>query len=217
MIACLNALKMLSSIKKTTIQKSFALLIAVLAWLSILCQLYLTPLKAVDYFSYFTSLSNLLIAVSLTFSVLSPSSRLGVFFSKLSVQSAIALYIIIVCFVYNVALRGIWILTGWEYFWDNMVHVTNPVLYVAYWFFFRTTGILKWKEGFWWMIFPFMYLAYCLTRGVIIKWYPYPFLNAAKLGYAKVFFNIAATLVVFMVGGYVLIDITRSLLSKQEK
>lgn len=202
--------------RRTVIQKTIALIIAVIAWLSILSQLYLTPLNAVEYFSYFTSLSNLLIAASLTCSVLAPSSGLGMFFSKLSVQSAIALYIIIVCLVYNVALRGIWVLTGWEYFWDNMVHVTNLILYVVYWFFFRTAGTLKWKDGLSWMIFPFLYLVYCLIRGAFIKWYPYPFLNAAKLGYAKVFLNISIMLAVFLAGGWILIGITRSILSKPE-
>jgi len=195
-------------------QKIIALIIALLAWLSVLSQLYLTPLNTIEYFSYFTSLSNSLVAVSLTLSVLAPSSGPGVFFSRLSVQSAIALYITVVFLVYNIALRGIWILTGWEYFWDNMVHITIPVLYVAYWFFFRTRGVLQWTDSMRWMIFPFIYLAYCLARGAMVNWYPYPFLNAGKLGYPKALLNSSITLVVFLAGGLLLIVVTRTFLSR---
>lgn len=200
--------------RRMVLQRFIALMISIIAWLSVLSQLYLTPLNTIEYFSYFTSLSNLLIAVSLWYSALAPASKPGIFFSKLSVQSAIAVYIIIVCLVYNVGLRGIWILTGWEYFWDNMVHVTNPVLYVAYWFFFRSAGVLQWKDGLRWMIFPFLYLVYCLTRGAVTYWYPYPFLNAAQRGYGKVFLNSCIMLAVFLAGGWILIGVTRSLLSK---
>lgn len=138
-----------------------------------------------------------------------PCIRWGRFFSRLSVQSAIGLYIFIVCLVYNLVLRGILTLTGWQLFVDTMLHVVVPVLYLLYWAFFRTKGTLKWQNGVIWILFPFFYLVYSLIRGPIVSWYPYPFLNAGKLGYNKVMLNIGVMLAIFLVAGLVLIFLTR--------
>lgn len=200
-----------SVIKPFSIKNVFGISVAIIAWFSLGFQFYVTDITITYYLSYFTTLCNLLIALCLTFSILFPNTRPGVFFSSLSVQSAIALYIFIVSLVYNLVLRGIWVLTGWQYILDNMVHVVIPILYIFYWLFFRTKGVLQWKAGFLWVIFPFMYLVYSLVRGSMIKWYPYPFLDAAKFGYAKVFLNIGVMLIVFLVAGFILISITRSL------
>ena len=200
---------------QSTSNRYCAIALAAIAWFSIVLQLYLTTGSLSNFLSYFTVLCNLLIAVSLTFASLAPNTRAGVFFSLLSVQSAIALYIFIVCLVYNTVLRGILTLTGWHYFVDNMLHVVVPILYILYWLFFRTTGTLKWQDGLYWVFFPITYLIYSLIRGSIVGWYPYPFLNAAKLGYEKVFLNIAVMVVIFLVAGLALIFMTRSLTRKE--
>lgn len=200
---------------KSNIKNTCAIALACVAWFSIILQLYLTDETISNFFSYFTILCNLLIALSLTLSVLSPKSKPGIFFSNLSVQSAIALYIFIVSLVYNLVLRGLLVLTGWQFFLDNMLHVVVPILYILFWLFYRTKGILKWQDGMYWIFFPLFYLLYSLIRGSIIKWYPYPFLNAIKYGYAQVILNILIMLVVFLVAGLILIFITRSIKDKK--
>ena len=104
------------------------------------CSITLGTGSAINFFSFFTIQCNLLVALSLTFTSLSPQSKPGIFFTRLSVQSAIALYIFIVALVYNLILRGMFDLTGWHWFVDNMLHVIVPVLYILYWFYFRTSG-----------------------------------------------------------------------------
>lgn len=192
-----------------TFSNVYATALALIAWFCIGFQLYLTDESVANFFSYFTILCNLLIALSLSCSTFWPQSAAGQFFSRLSVQSAIALYIFIVSLVYNLVLRGIWVLTGWQLFLDNMLHVVIPVLYILYWLFFRSKGNLHWRDGVYWVLFPFFYLIYSLVRGSVINWYPYPFLNASKFGYGKVFVNIAAMLLVFLLAGLALIAITR--------
>lgn len=193
-----------------TLQRASAVAVALIAWFCVGLQLYLTEESLANFFSYFTILCNLLIAVSLTASSLFPHTSLGVFFSKLSVQSAIALYIFIVSLVYNLVLRGIWVFSGWQLFVDNMLHVVVPILYFLFWLFFRTKGTLKWQDGVYWILFPLAYVIYSLVRGSFVNWYAYPFLNAAKQGYPQVFFNITIILAVFLVAGLTLIFITRS-------
>jgi len=101
------------------------------------------------------------------------------------------------------------VLEGWEYFLDNMVHLVNPVLYILYWLMYRTKGRLYYTDGVKWLIFPLLYLVYSLIRGAAIHWYPYPFLNAGKLGYPAVLVNIFIILAVSLAAGIGLIAINR--------
>ena len=189
------------------IKTIFSSALAIITCFCVVLQFYISEGSFMNTISYFTILSNSLIAVSLSFSTFFPKTKLGIFFSNLSVQTAIALYIIIVFLVYNTVLRGIWKPAGWQLFLDNMLHVLIPILYILYWLFFITKEKLNWKNGLYWLLFPLVYLIYSLIRGSIVDWYPYPFLNAAKLGYGKVIINIITMLLVFLISGSVLIAI----------
>lgn len=200
--------------ERSVAKKICTLLLAALAWFAVILQLIITTGSFANFLSYFTIECNLLVAVSLTVTGLFPRSKPGIFFSKLSVQSAIALYIFIVGLVYNLVLRGIWEPKGWQLLADNLLHVAVPVLYVLYWVFFRSPGKLYWRDGFYWMIFPLAYLIYSLIRGEMVHWYPYPFLNVVEHGYAKVLLNVALMILVFFVAGLIVIWITRVIKAK---
>jgi hypothetical protein len=192
-----------------TSKNKYGLIVAIIAWISVTVQFCVGHVGIINFFSYFTILCNLLIAISLTFSILLAERPAGKFFAKLSVQSAIALYIFIVSLVYNVALRGIVTLSGLAWAVDNMLHVAVPMLYLLFWFFYKAKGTLQWKDGIYWAIFPLCYLFYSLIRGAVTQWYPYPFLNAAKFGYPTVMINISVMLAVYLIAGFILIAITR--------
>lgn len=185
----------------------FASITAFFAWFAILFQLYLTEGTVINFLSYFTILSNLLIALCVTFSVFLSQIKTGIFFSGISVQTAITLYIFIVALVYNVILRGIWIVTGWQLIVDNLLHVLNPILYILYWLIFASKEKLSWKDGVCWTYFPLVYLIYSLIRGSVVNWYPYPFLNVTNLGYKKVLINVSFMIVLFFITGLLLIAI----------
>jgi hypothetical protein len=38
-------------------------------------------------------------------------------------------------------------------------------------------------------LFPFLWLAFTLIRGSVIHWYPYPFIDVTRIGYAKALLN----------------------------
>jgi len=192
----------------------FAIILALFTWFCIILQFYISTDKFINIISYFTILSNSLIAISLSFSTFFPKTKLGVFFSQLSVKTAVALYIFIVFVVYNTVLRGVWKPTGWQLFLDNMLHVAIPILYILYWLFYVKKAKLNWKNGLYWLLFPFAYLIYSLIRGAFVNWYPYPFLNVAKLGYNQVIVNIIIMLFVFLISGSVLIAINNKSLKK---
>ena len=201
-------------------QKMYMTITAIIAWAGLALQFYFilqstigySKIKlATNYFSYFTILTNLLIAICLTSVLVSPSSRLGNFFSKVTVQSALALYIFIVGLVYNTILRGIVTLAGLEWITDNILHVVVPVLFVIYWLVFVPKRILKYKDGMPWIFYPLVYLVYSMIRGSIVHWYPYPFLNADVFGYQKVVVNIVGMVAAFFVVGLLMIAVNRSM------
>ncbi len=115
-------------------------LIAVIGWFALVLQLYIMlvdPALAgwalaqitAKFFSFFTILTNLLVALSLTVCLLLPESGLGKFFSRPSVKSAIALYIAIVGIVYNLALRQLWKPEGFQLVADVILHTAIPIMY----------------------------------------------------------------------------------------
>ena len=192
-------------------KKLWEIIIAITAWIAIVFQAYLTTGSFGNLFSYFTILTNLLIAISITAILFLPQKSIGLFCKKPSVQTAIALYIFIVALVYNTVLRGILTLHGWNLFVDTLLHVVVPIQYIVYWFIFIQKGTLIYKQSLNWLYFPFAYLLYSLVRGAYYGWYPYPFLNVHEVGYIKVFINSVILIAVFLISGFALIGLDNML------
>lgn len=199
--------------------------IAITAWLALGLQLYilvkntdtsgLTKIQATGrFFSYFTILTNLLVAVCLSFIIVKPGTVPGRFFSKPSTLSAITLYIFIVGLVYNTILRYIWEPTGLQKWVDEALHVAVPLLFVIYWLLFVPKGSLKWIYSLHWLIYPFIYLLYALSIGAFSGFYTYPFINVTALGYSKVLLNAAVLMIVFIAAGLLIIRIDKKMKSR---
>lgn len=195
--------------------------ITLITWFALALQQYIligntpgngmTPIQAVARFLiYFTILSNLMVAICLTVLVINPGSGAGKFFSRASVQTAIAVYIFIVGLTYNIILRGTWEPTGKDRLADELLHVVVPLLFTLYWLFLAPKSPLQWKHILQWLIFPATYLVYALVRGSIEDFYAYPFIDINKLGYGRVFLNSAILLLAFVIIGMLFIAIARS-------
>ncbi len=195
----------------TPVRQLFEIVIFIIAWTAIVFQAYLTTGSLANFFSYFTILSNLLVAISITAVLFFPQTFVCAFFKRPSVLSAITLYIFIVALVYNTVLRGIISLNGWNLFVDTLLHVIVPILFIIYWFLYVPKGVLHWKQGISWIFFPMGYLVYSLIRGAFFGWYPYPFLNVVSFGYPKVFLNITIMIAVFFLSGLALIMLNKVL------
>jgi hypothetical protein len=198
------------------VKNILAIILVLLAWFGLGSQLYLSlqttattgfsVLKTVsNFFSYFTILSNILVALIMTAVLLKSGSSL----TSVQFQSATAVYIFIVGLVYNLVLRGIWKPTGLQLVTDNILHVVVPILFVTWWILTTPRQILRWIDLLPWLIFPAVYLVYSLIRGLIVNWYPYPFLDAKKYSYVKVAINSVFVLLAFLAVGYGLIAFNR--------
>ncbi len=142
-------------------------------------------------FSHGTTLVNLLVAIALTIIVILPQSGAARFFSGTFIAGAIALYILVVLFAYNILMRGLFHPAGRQEVDNELLHVVVPVFYFLYWFFFVPKSTLKWKHIFLWLIGPALYFTFILVRGAIDGFYPYTFLYVADLGYGQVIFRAA--------------------------
>ena len=198
----------------------YATVTAALGWFALALQCYLTVSLSIakggtlvagiiTFISYFTILTNLLVALVLSLPVWAPGRRWGVFFSRATVQSATAVYIAIVGIVYSLLLRQIWDPQGWQKVADVLLHDLIPLLYVGYWMIFVSKNSRRWKHAFWWLTYPTSYFGYTLLEGAATVWYPYPFLDVRALGYGRVSANAGMLLVLFLVTGLVRVAVGR--------
>lgn len=160
------------------------------------------PGTIVQFFSFFTILSNILVVLC----------YLGAgFFARPGVRSAVALYIAVVGLVYAVILAGLWSPQGLQFIVDAALHYVAPVLYLGFWLLFVDKAELRYGGVLRWLAFPIAYCAYALLRGAQSGLYPYPFLEADKLGYARVAGNIAILVAFFLLLGLAMIAGGRAL------
>jgi hypothetical protein len=202
--------------------RAFALFLALLAWFGVLLQCYLSLQLAAQngksigsglevIFSYFTVLTNLLICVSLTLSLATPSSTVGRWFSQPSTVAGIATSIAFVGLNYHFLLRHIWNPQGASLIADVLLHYVVPALYVLYWWLTAAgKAELGWMNPVTWSIYPTLYLIYALIRGSIIGSYPYPFIDVAALGYGRTMRNAFGLLFVFIALGFLFVVLSRT-------
>lgn len=195
-------------------------LAAVLGWLGLSIQLYLVfygrwSVEAsllgglVSYFSYFTVLTNTLVAAVLTSAATTRESRGRTFLLQPWVSSGIAVSISVVGLAYSLLLRHLWHPQGWQLIADELLHDVIPLLFVLYWWRCVPKGHLRLGHIGLWAIYPLLYFAYVLLRGRSLGIYPYPFVDVEKLGYPQVFLNASGILLGFVVVALVVLGLDR--------
>jgi hypothetical protein len=195
-------------------------LAAVLGWLGLSIQLYLVfygrwSVEAsllgglVSYFSYFTVLTNTLVAAVLTSAATTRESRGRTFLLQPWVSSGIAVSISVVGLAYSLLLRHLWHPQGWQLIADELLHDVMPLLFVLYWWRCVPKGHLRLGHIGLWAIYPLLYFVYVLLRGRSLGIYPYPFVDVEKLGYPQVFLNASGILLGFVVVALVVLGLDR--------
>lgn len=193
---------------------------ALVGWFALILQLYIIVSNAIvnnnsvvssiiKYFSYFTILTNILAALSLTLSLIMQSSALGKFLRSASAKAAIAVYIIIVGIVYNLVLRQLWDPKGLQLIADILLHQVIPIAYTVYWVVFVPKSNLAWKQPFIWLIYPLIYLLYAIIRGAVTGHYPYPFIDVSQIGFSKMLVNTTIMMIAFISIGFLLVAIDK--------
>lgn len=170
--------------------------------------------RLLRFFSYFTIQSNLLAAFTAA-SLLARPDRDGRTWRILRVSALVGMTVTFV--VYVIALRPLIHLEGTAKFCDIGFHYVAPLMTVFGWLLFGPWPRIDTRSLFRHLVWPVAYLAYILVLGAISGWYPYPFVNAALLGYSRAGLNsLFIAVVLFVVGAtYRAIDSIRGGASAQ--
>jgi len=156
-------------------------------------------LSLVNFFSFFTNLSNLFAATVFLTGVRQRSTPR---FDLLRWASAVNMTVVGIVFL--TLLRGVDLgpLLPWV---NSVLHYVMPVVVVAEWLFNPPRSQRERGDLAFVLIFPAAYLAYVLVRGALVDWYPYPFLDPINPnGYVGVAMHAVGIALLFVVAAWAL-------------
>lgn len=165
----------------------------------------------VNFFSFFTVLTNTLVVVVLSYAVVDRDSAAKRFFLAPRVSSAIVASIVLVSLAYNLLLRHLWQPEGFQFIADELLHDVMPLLFVVYWWRCVPKGTLQCKHIGLWVLYPLLYFAYMLLRGDLLGQYQYPFFDVGTLGYPQVFVNAGGILAGFVLIALAVVGLDKSI------
>ena len=188
-------------------KKAIFLILAILGWITLIVRLYLrivesdyTPLEStIQFFSYFTILTNLLVTIYCTKQLLKTGQQKNSLFDKPETLTAFTVFILIVGIVYHIALKPIWNPEGLTMVLSEIHHTIVPLLTLVLWIISINENELGLKGLLKWLFYPIGYIIIVLIRGSFSKFYPYPFLDVQSLGIQKVLINSFFLLLVMIV------------------
>jgi len=182
-----------------------AALIAIICWVGLALQFSASYADHPDVLvtlwilaRFFTVLTNLLVAVTMTWVAVGKNASANFF-------GGVTLAILLVGIVYATLLQGLHVLSGAHLIADFLLHKVSPVLMALWWLLFAPRAKLRWSAPLWWIAYPVVYLVYALARGQIDHKYPYPFVDAGKLGWGQVALNISGIAFGFILAGFFLV------------
>ncbi len=196
-------------------KRSLSIIFAIIVWFAVLTQYYLmienrvTSISemTIRFLSFFTILTNLLVAIYFTLSIFKIKNSFPAITGKPGTLTAITVYITIVGLVYQILLRHVWQPAGLQMIVDELLHTIIPIMVIIYWYLYEKKSLVTYKQIPKWLLYPLIYLAYILIRGRFSNFYPYPFVNVGNLGLSKVLINSISLIALFAVLSVVFIRV----------
>ena len=192
---------------------------AAIAWAAVLVQMVFSVRHSLaagegfvmgltDYFSYFTVLTNTLVALVLTVPLVSPESPAARWLAHPRVSGMSAAAIIVVGLAYHFLLSAINNPVGVEYVTDLGLHYIVPTLFTLHWVLHAPKAGLRFSHIPAFGIYPTVYFLYLMARGAVVGKYPYFFVDANPLGLAVAARNAFAILMFYFAVAGVLLTVT---------
>lgn len=151
----------------------------------------------VFFFTFFTILTNIML-VLIHLSELVRWHWLGWWRSPVTRGTMFAAIALVMGF-YHLILAESWNPQGLAKVADVLLHYVTPTLYMLWWLAFQPKGKLRLGDLVRMFMPPVAWLVWAMLRGAVIAEYPYPILEAHRLGYAAVALNIAIVVLVLLV------------------
>lgn len=165
--------------------------------------------KSVEFFSYFTILSNMLAAAALTAPLAAPSSAFAAWAERSGPRASVATYLTITAVVYHTMLAWQWHPQGLRLVSDTLLHTVTPAAYLIDLALRGGQGQARWIAAAKAMSYPALYGVWTLIHGALSGWYPYPFMNVAKRGYPAVLLTMIEMSLAFALVAVVFIALSR--------
>ena len=168
----------------------------------------------VDYCSYFTHVSNVLVAIVATILWRDPQ-RSGRVFDVLVLDGLIM--ITVTGIIYNVLLAPVAPpMEGLEVPSNVVQHIITPILTVVVYLAYGPRCRWSWRTPLEALIIPLIYAAWTLVHGAVVDAYPYGILNVAAHGYPAVLTTLMMIVILGIVLGYAFLGLNR-LLSRRRR
>ncbi len=204
-------------------QKRIEIIGFCLGWFAIVTQFILMlenrqvniPETIIRFFSFFTILTNILVALFFTSRVFKLSIKQFAIFNKKGALTALTTFILIVGLVYQFVLRGIWEPKGIQRLVDELLHSIIPLYVLFYWIFFTTKEKIKFREVAIYLLYPIVYLLFVLVSGSFFNYYPYPFLNISEIGFENVLLNVSLILLLKLLILIILVSIKNRIIKNK--
>jgi hypothetical protein len=154
-------------------------------------------LNALNFFTFFTVLSNLLAAA--IFFEGGRRQLIGAEPVPDMWRGAAVVYMTVTYVVFAVLLRDLQEQLQTHIAWvDSVLHRVMPIVVMADWLIEPPHGPIPFRRALMWLGFPLVWTAFTLIRGEIDGRYPYPFLDPANGGYGVVALYCVAILGLFV-------------------
>lgn len=152
--------------------------------------------RLVRLFSYFTIQSNVLV-LAMTALLVARPGRDGRAWRVLHLDALLG--IAITGIVFALVLAPLGQPSGVAGLVNIAFHYVSPIAVLAGWLLFGPHGRVEPRTVAWAFVWPAAWIAYTFAHGAASGWYPYPFLDAAELGYPAALRNTAIVLVAALV------------------
>lgn len=152
-------------------------------------------LDLVNYFSYFTILSNLIGATLLLVGAVRWRSARSDRIDLLRGGAVVYLTVTFIVFALLLADTDVDLAIPWV---NSVLHEIIPIVVLIDWLIDPPTARVTNRQGLLWLSFPAAWIGYVLIRGAIVDRYPYPFLDPANGGYGTVAIYCVAILVLMV-------------------
>jgi hypothetical protein len=162
----------------------------------------------VNFFSYFTILSNALTAIVLLVGAWYAFTRRSDPYWYNLVRACAVTYMATTLVVYNLLLREVSLDQATTVPWSNeIMHVWAPLYLIVDWVLAPGRRHVEWRRLWTIAIFPIAWAVYSLIRGALVGWYPYPFMNPGQpAGYGGVaVYIIAIAAFILLVGAGIIV------------
>ncbi len=135
--------------------------------------------SAVNFFSYFTILSNTVTGLALLVLAVRPLPSRPVLAE--ATRGALTVYMATTGLVFLVLLDDGD--PGLTLPWVNtVIHRVVPIAVLVDWLLVRQRGAVRYSWAVAWLAVPVAYVGYSVVRGLVVGWYPYPFLQPGLVG-----------------------------------